>query len=85
MSGVNICVCRGGIVTKIVFILLSRGNGDEIDHSRTFKELEAQLAGKVRGILKDVSLPTLSAQAGDPSEGSQSCERQERRCPACHL
>ncbi|KAK7801513.1 hypothetical protein U0070_010557 [Myodes glareolus] len=58
----------GGIDLNINVI--KRGNGDEIDHSRTFKELEAQLAGKVTGILKDVYLPTLSAQAGDPSEGS---------------
>ncbi|XP_075819634.1 EF-hand calcium-binding domain-containing protein 6 [Microtus pennsylvanicus] len=35
----------GGIDLNIDII--KRGNGDEIDHSRTFKELEAQLAGKV--------------------------------------
>ncbi|XP_057648063.1 EF-hand calcium-binding domain-containing protein 6 isoform X1 [Chionomys nivalis] len=35
----------GGIDLNINII--KRGNGDEIDHSRTFKELEAQLAGKV--------------------------------------
>lgn len=65
----HLCVW-GRDSNKTVFILLSRGNEDEIDHSWTFKELEAQLAGKVTGILKDVSLLTLSAQAGDPSERS---------------
>ncbi|XP_038199262.1 EF-hand calcium-binding domain-containing protein 6 isoform X2 [Arvicola amphibius] len=35
----------GGIDVNINVI--KRGNGEEIDHSRTFKELEAQLAGKV--------------------------------------
>ncbi|XP_049986523.1 EF-hand calcium-binding domain-containing protein 6 isoform X2 [Alexandromys fortis] len=40
----------GGIDLNIN--IMKRGNGDEIDHSRTFKELEAQLAGKVFRNLK---------------------------------
>lgn len=51
----------GEMLTKIIFILLSRGNGNEIDYSWTFKELDAQVVEKVTGTLKDAFLLTLPA------------------------
>jgi hypothetical protein len=45
----NVSICSGGkMLTKIIFILFSRVNENEVDNRRTVKEV--QLTEKVTGI-----------------------------------